>query len=213
MFCRHCGKQVNDTDLFCCSCGGSLRAEPQQIQEEPQPHSQQAPAQEEFTASFYAAPTDTYTPPAQSYTQQPYTQQSYTPPVYSDYQQSTRREEEPKAPVSPLESERATKTLTLGIVSVALLFVSLIFSEGYLILTEPMEYVIASMMALMFSLPSFIVGRIAKTEANGIEFEFHRLTPKARIGKIFGTVGGIAGIVLAALSLLLVLLALLTLSL
>ena len=55
MFCRHCGKQVNDTDLFCCSCGGSLRAEtPQQqsLKETSPPTTQQAPSQEAFTPPF-----------------------------------------------------------------------------------------------------------------------------------------------------------------
>ena len=110
-------------------------------------------------------------------------------------------------------AERATKTLTLGIVSLALLFATLICFECYMLFTESLAILVVSVVALLFAIPAFIVGRIAKTEANGIEFEFHRLTPKARIGKIFGTVGGIAGIVLAALLLLLVLLALITLTL
>lgn len=32
MFCPHCGKQVNETDIFCASCGANLNGNPSESQ-------------------------------------------------------------------------------------------------------------------------------------------------------------------------------------
>lgn len=97
MFCKYCGKMVNDGSAFCVHCGASLTLSQPQAPIEPQiPMESQAPTQPQAPVEpqVPAEPQSVYQQPTQPYYQQPnfpnYQQpmnQNYGQPTYQNYQQ------------------------------------------------------------------------------------------------------------------------------
>ncbi len=97
MFCKYCGKMVNDGSAFCVHCGAALTpSQPQAPVEVQIPMESQAPTQPQAPVEpqVPAEPQSVYQQPTQPYYQQPnfpnYQQpmnQNYGQPTYPNYQQ------------------------------------------------------------------------------------------------------------------------------
>ena len=177
MFCRYCGKEVQDTDRFCASCGAPLQEAPAAVT--------QAPKKEEPTEVLKEQPPVTVYTSAESNGAESF----YVPPTQSapSYYVPTEKkaESEPviltpnyRAPegsaFAPSEEEKdnlAGEILKFGVMSLA-------FS-----------------CTLILALFGIIFGIVTKNKVNTYTELFGPVAWRAKVGRSIGKAGLIAGIV------------------
>ena len=182
MYCKHCGKQVNDTDRFCLFCGGAVTPAQQEQKSEALFIPPRASAPQNPSASFYAPSTDSYEKQGDSF--EPYVQ--------------PQKNEAPAQ--SQQANERAGRLLALGIVSVSLNALLYFYLQALSLVTDDQFLFIITLFAFLFPLAGLIVGSVAKRSANAFKKDFGRLPAKARVGHILGGVGQALGILCVSIT-------------
>ena len=189
MYCRHCGKEIQDTDRFCFHCGGALNLPLNEAQKQTPPSQIQpdatisAPTVNENNFAYFPPAQNFYAPPTQSYyVEQPATVQAELTP---------REREEKKS--------RASTILALGIVSLALSMFSLIvFSVGISLLSDDFysAFLGVTLGCAIINLPALVLGIISRCKANRFLRYYGECTPKSRTGSHLANAGRIMATVL-----------------
>lgn len=112
-FCEKCGTKLDDTSMFCTTCGATQEAPSQQAYQQPSQPVYQAPPQQAYQQPVYQEPQQAYQAPPQP---EPQAQQ----PIYQTVYQTT-------APLAQLKTNRSLvkfillSIITLGIYDIVLM--------------------------------------------------------------------------------------------